>query len=71
MTDEALVIRVKRVLNEVNKRPSLDLFFRINPLLQEYKNTTTESNDPKLIEFSKKTFKDKEDFISEFKKVTA
>lgn len=70
MTDEALIIRIKRVLNEIQKRPSLNLFFRINPLLQEYKNTKTDSNNPKLVEFASQTYTDKDEFVQAFENAT-
>ena len=69
MTDEALIVRIKRVINEVNKRPQLDFFFKVNPLLQEYKNASTKSSSEKLLTFSKKEFKNKEEFLVKFEEV--
>jgi len=69
MTDEALIVKINRIINESNKRPQLDFFFRANPIVNEYVATLTDSNNEKLIEFAKGDYKTKKEFVEAFNKV--
>ena len=69
MTNEAFTIRINKILNEIVKRPQLNLFVRINPVLQEFKNTATKSSNPAFVEFSKMTFETADEFKAAFREV--